>query len=60
MHMLQRLQQAGIEHAELVSVQVANQTLGRVHVGPMREDEAEDLAGRLESLGFGHPPFFKE
>ncbi|HEY2345383.1 MAG TPA: septal ring lytic transglycosylase RlpA family protein [Xanthomonadaceae bacterium] len=58
--MLQRLQQAGIEHAELVSVQVADQTLWRVHVGPMRADQAEDVAARLESLGFGHPPFFKE
>ena len=59
-HMLQRLQQAGVEHAELVSVQVANQTLWRVHIGPMREDEAERIAAHLDALGFGTPPFFKE
>jgi rare lipoprotein A len=58
--MLQRLQQAGVEHAELVSVQVANQTLWRVHVGPMRADEAEQIAAHLDALGFGTPPFFKE
>jgi rare lipoprotein A len=58
--MLQRLQQAGVEHAELVSVQVADQILWRVHIGPMRADEAAAVAARLDALGFGTPPFFKE
>jgi len=59
-HMLQRLQQAGIEHAELIPVQVANQTMWRVHVGPLRADDAENVAQHLDALGFGYPPFFKE
>jgi len=58
--MLQRLQQAGVEHAELVSVQVAEQTLWRVHIGPMRAVDAEVVASRMDALGFGRPPFFKE
>jgi cell division protein FtsN len=59
-HMLQRLQQAGVEHAELVSVQVADKTMWRVHIGPMSKDEAERVAQHLDALGFGNPPFFKE
>jgi rare lipoprotein A len=58
--MLQKLQQAGIEHAELISVQVADQTWWRVHIGPIRADESERLAAHLDELGFGTPPFFKE
>ena len=58
--MLQRLQQAGVDKAELVSVQVAGQILWRVHVGPLRADEAETTAEHLDALGFGHPPFFKD
>jgi len=58
--MLQRLQQAGIEHAELVSVQVNGQTLWRVHIGPYSADEAARIAERLDALGFGNPPFFKD
>ena len=58
--MLQRLQQAGIGHAELVPVQVAEQTMWRVHIGPMRADEAAGVAARLQALGFGAPPFFKD
>jgi rare lipoprotein A len=59
-HMLQRLQHAGIEHAELIPVQVAAQTMWRVHIGPVRADEAEIVAQHLDTLGFGYPPFFKE
>ena len=59
-HMMQRLQQAGVEHVELVSVQVADQTWWRVHVGPLRADEADTVAAHLDELGFGTPPFFKE
>jgi cell division septation protein DedD len=58
--MLQRLQQAGVEHAELVSVLVADQELWRVHVGPLRADDAEIVAAHMDALGFGRPPFFKE
>jgi rare lipoprotein A len=58
--MLQRMQQAGVEKAELVSVQIDGQTLWRVHVGPLRADEAERIAEHLDALGFGHPPFFKD
>ena len=58
--MLQRMQQAGIDKVELVSVQIDGQTLWRVHVGPLRADEAERIAERLDALGFGHPPFFKD
>jgi len=58
--MLQRLQQAGVEHAELLSVQVNGQTLWRVHVGPYSADEAARVAERLDALGFGNPPFFKD
>ncbi|MDP4157898.1 MAG: septal ring lytic transglycosylase RlpA family protein, partial [Bacillota bacterium] len=42
--MLQRLQQAGVDKAELVSVQIDAQVLWRVHVGPLRADEAERVA----------------
>jgi rare lipoprotein A len=59
-HMLQRLQQAGVDRAELVSVQIDGQTLWRVHVGPLHADEAERVAQHLDALGFGHPPFFKD
>ncbi len=58
--MLQRVQKTGVEHAELVSVQVAGQTLWRVHVGPLRADQAEAVAEHLDAMGFGHPPFFKD
>ncbi len=58
--MLQRLQKAGVEHAELVPVQVADQALWRVHIGPMRADDAEVVASHMDALGFGRPPFFKE
>ena len=58
--MLQRLQQAGLGNAELVSVQVADQALWRVHIGPLRADDAEAVASRMDALGFGRPPFFKE
>jgi rare lipoprotein A len=58
--MLQRMQHAGVEKAELVSVQIDGQTLWRVHVGPLRADEAERIAEHLDELGFGHPPFFKD
>jgi rare lipoprotein A len=58
--MLQRLQQAGIEHAELVSVQVNDQILWRVHIGPYTADEAAHVAEHLDALGFGNPPFFKD
>jgi rare lipoprotein A len=58
--MLQRMQQSGIDKVELVSVQIDGQTLWRVHVGPLRADEAERIAERLDALGFGHPPFFKD
>ena len=58
--MLQRMQQAGVEKAELVSVQIDGQTLWRVHIGPLRADEAERVAEHLDALGFGHPPFFKD
>ena len=57
--MLQRLLDASIRNAELVSVQVGGQTLWRVHVGPFTADEAERVAGQLDALGFGRPPFFK-
>jgi len=59
-HMLQRLQQAGVEHAELIPVQVADQTMWRVHIGPLRADDADSVARQLDALGFGIPPFFKE
>jgi rare lipoprotein A len=59
-HMLQRLQQAGVEHAELLSVQVNGLTLWRVHIGPYSADEAAHVAERLDALGFGNPPFFKD
>ena len=58
--MLTRLIQAGVEHAEVVVVQVNGQNLWRVHVGPYSADEAEHVAERLDALGFGHPPFFKK
>ncbi len=58
--MLQRLQQAGVGHAELVSVQVNGQTLWRVHIGPFSADEATRVAEHLDALGFGNPPFFKD
>jgi rare lipoprotein A len=58
--MLQRLQQAGVERAELHSVQVNGQTLWRVHIGPFSADEAARVAERLDALGFGNPPFFKD
>jgi len=58
--MLQRLQQAGVEHTELVSVEVNGQTLWRVHVGPFSANEAARVAERLDALGFGNPPFFKD
>ncbi|MEO7478542.1 MAG: septal ring lytic transglycosylase RlpA family protein [Lysobacteraceae bacterium] len=57
--MLKRLLDASIKNAELVSVQVGGQTLWRVHVGPFSADEAERVAEQLDTLGFGHPPFFK-
>ncbi len=58
--MLARLIQAGVEHAEVVVVQVNGQNLWRVHVGPFSADEAEHVAEKLDALGFGHPPFFKK
>ncbi len=58
--MLQRLLQAGVDKVELVTVQVAGQVLWRVHVGPLRADEAERVAAHLDALGFGNPPFFKD
>jgi rare lipoprotein A len=58
-HMLQRLQLAGVEHAELLSVQVNGETLWRVHIGPYSADEAAHVAEHLDALGFGNPPFFK-
>ncbi len=58
--MLQRLQQAGVDKTEIVTVQIDGQTLWRVHVGPLRADEAERVAEHLDALGFGHPPFFKD
>ena len=58
--MLQRLQQADVDKVEIVSVQIDGQTLWRVHVGPLRADEAERVAERLDAMGFGHPPFFKD
>lgn len=58
--MVERLQQAGIAKVELISVQIDGQTLWRVHVGPLRADDAERVADRLDALGFGHPPFFKD
>ena len=58
--MLQKLQQAGVDKVEIVSVQIDGQTLWRVHVGPLRADEAERVAEHLDALGFGHPPFFKD
>jgi len=58
-HMLQRLQQAGVEHAELLSVQVNGATLWRVHIGPYSANEAAHVAEHLDALGFGNPPFFK-
>ncbi|HEV2608205.1 MAG TPA: septal ring lytic transglycosylase RlpA family protein [Xanthomonadaceae bacterium] len=59
-HMLQRLLQAGVEHAELLSVEVNGQTLWRVHIGPFSADEAAHVAEHLDALGFGNPPFFKD
>jgi rare lipoprotein A len=59
-HMLQRLQQAGVEHAQLVSVQVNGQTLWRVHIGPFSASEAAHVAEHLDALGFGNPPFFRD
>lgn len=58
--MLQRVQQAGVDKVELVSVQIDGQILWRVHVGPLRADEAERVAEHLDTLGFGNPPFFKD
>ena len=58
--MLQKLQQAGVDKVEIVKVQIDGQTLWRVHVGPLRADEAERVAEHLDALGFGHPPFFKD
>jgi rare lipoprotein A len=57
--MLARLTEAGIEHPEVVVVQVNGQSLWRVHVGPLRAEDAERIAEKLDALGFGHPPFFK-
>ena len=58
--MLARLMQAGVEHAEVVVVQVNGQGLWRVHVGPFSAEQAERVAEQLDALGFGHPPFFKK
>jgi len=58
--MLQRLRRAGVEHAELLSIEVNGQTLWRVHVGPFSAGEAAHVAEHLDALGFGNPPFFKD
>ncbi|MBS0212929.1 MAG: septal ring lytic transglycosylase RlpA family protein [Proteobacteria bacterium] len=58
--MMDRLHAAGIAPLELVPVQVAGQQMWRVHVGPMRADEASAMAARMALLGLGTPPFFKQ
>ncbi|MBS0455716.1 MAG: septal ring lytic transglycosylase RlpA family protein [Proteobacteria bacterium] len=59
-HMRERLQRAGIGPVELVAVQVADRQMWRVHVGPLRADAADALSERMQALGFGEPPFFKQ
>ncbi len=58
--LLQRLQQAGIAQVELVPVQVADQQMWRIHVGPMRADQAASVAARVRELGLGNPSFFHQ
>lgn len=58
--MSQRLQQAGIGPVQLVAVQVGMQTLWRVHVGPLRADEAAAIAARMQAQGMSAPPFFRQ
>ncbi|MEO7325037.1 MAG: septal ring lytic transglycosylase RlpA family protein [Dokdonella sp.] len=47
---------AGLDHVDILSVDVAGHTLHRVRVGPLADAEAADaLSARIEKLGLGAP-----
>jgi len=58
--MVQRLQQAGIERVQLIPVQIGTQSMWRVHIGPLRADEAPAITARMRAQGLSAPPFFRQ
>lgn len=48
----ERLQQAGVDGAQVLSAQVGGQTIWRVRVGPVPVQAEPDLVARLAALGF--------